>query len=134
VNFSPEQSHRFELLIVDDDAAFRDALRSILEPQFQLVEAECGEQALEIVERRPIDLAVLDMHMRRLTGLETLRQVRTIRPVFPAILITAQPTPQICEEAAQLDVYRVLPKPVPRRDLESTITSALRAMYPDRVA
>jgi two-component system, response regulator PdtaR len=59
---------RYELLIVDDDPGFRETLRCVFEPHVQLVEATCGEEAIEIVRDRPVDLVLLDMHMRLLTG------------------------------------------------------------------
>ncbi len=70
----------FRMLIADDDPGFRETLRGIFEPCFQTLEAESGEEAIEIAEAESIDIALLDMHMHLMTGLETLRmlKIRTI--------------------------------------------------------
>ena len=58
---------------------------SIVESRgFRPVLAEHGEKALEIVQHEPVHLALLDMNMPRLTGLETLQLVRQIYAALPA--------------------------------------------------
>ena len=121
----------YELLIADDDPAFRETLRSVLEPRFRLVEATCGEEAIEIVEKRPVDLALLDMHMRVLTGLDTLRIVKTLRSLLPCILVTADATDELRRDAALAEAYTVLSKPVLRSELVTTVSTALRSAYDD---
>lgn len=127
----PGQTERYQLLVADDDAGFRAALREVLLPHVDLIEADSGEQALEIVEFRPVHIALLDMHMRVLTGLETLRAFKTINSVAPCILMTAHPTQELCQDAERAQVYTVLKKPIPRRILLTTVSSALRDAYHD---
>src|SRR5262245_40960139 len=80
----------YSILITDDDKGCREALRDIVEPEgFRTFLASCGEEAVDIVQQEPVHLALLDMHMPRLTGLETLQLVRQINLVLPCILITA---------------------------------------------
>lgn len=122
---------QYELLIADDDAGFREALRDVLEPHFPTVEASCGEEALEIVQRQEVHLVMLDMHMYELTGLDTLRMVKAIRAALPCIILTACPTEQLRHDAALAEAYTVLQKPATRRELVGTISSALDDVYHD---
>ena len=71
---------QFQLLITDDNPSFRSVLREVLEdrPFLVLHEAESGEEALEVVQSRRIDIVLLDMHMRLLTGIETLRAMKRL--------------------------------------------------------
>ena len=82
----------FQLLITDDNSAFRQVLRDALElastnvevveqshetashrgPILEVFEAESGEEAVEIVRKQRIDIVLLDMHMHIMSGLETL--------------------------------------------------------------
>ena len=80
---------QYQLLIADDDDAFRSTLCEIFEPFFRLIEAHSGEEALELAAHEEIHLALFDMHMQRLTGLEALRQLKEIHIIAPCILITA---------------------------------------------
>ena len=121
----------YELLLADDDAEFRRTLRLVLEPHVDLCEAACGEEAVEIVRTRSVDLVLLDMHMQALSGLDTLRLVKSLRATLPCIIITASFTDELRKLAAQADAFSVLKKPVTRRLLLSTVSRALEAAYDD---
>ena len=121
----------YHLLLADDDAGFRETVRGILEPYFLLFEAESGEEALELVERERVDIALLDMHMRRLTGLETLRILKSHNEVAPCILITADASEELRRDAREADAYCVLAKPVKKMDLVTSVSSALVDVYDD---
>ena len=121
----------YELLLADDDVEFRRVLRQILEPHAELCEAECGEEAVEIVRNRHIDLVLLDMHMQALTGLDTLRIVKEMRSTLPCIIITASFTEELHRSAVAADAFTVLKKPVTRRSLLLAVTGALEASYGD---
>ena len=125
------QGRPYELLLADDDAEFRRTLRQVLEPHVELCEAECGEEAIEIVRTRHIDLVLLDMHMQALTGLDTLRLVKALRSALPCIIITASFTEELQRSAAEANAFSVLKKPVTRRTLLSTVSRALEAAYDD---
>ena len=119
----------FRLLIADDDAQFREVLRALLEPFFSLLEASSGEEAIDIVGGERVDLLLLDMHMDRLTGIETIQIIKIILPVTPCILITADATEELVREATDADAYSVLKKPVRKADLMKTVESAMVAAY-----
>ena len=119
----------YHLLLADDDAQFREVLRSLFEPWFELVEAESGERAVEIVEDRRIDLLLLDMHMDELTGIETAQIVKRIDSHLPCILVTGDATDELVEEATKVDIWSVLSKPVSRLDLLDTVSAAFDAFY-----
>jgi|SRR5579872_2803027 len=121
----------YELLLADDDDEFRRTMRLVLEPHVKLCEAACGEEALEIVRTRHVDLVLLDMNMRALSGLETLRLVKSFRAALPCIIITASFTDELRRTATLADAFSVLKKPVSRRLLLRTVSRALEAAYDD---
>src|SRR5947207_13115776 len=100
-----KQGRPYELLLADDDAEFRATLRQVLEPHVELCEAECGEQAVEIVRTRHVDLVLLDMHMQVLTGIDTLRLLKSLRAALPSIIITASFTKDPRRTAAAADAF-----------------------------
>ncbi len=121
----------FRLLIADDDRGVREVLRAIFEPYFELIEAESGGEAVDVIEHVRIDIALLDMHMPVHTGLETLRVLKRIHVEAPGILVTAEATDLLRRDAAQADAFRVLAKPVRKAELVSTVDAALRFAYPE---
>lgn len=123
-------TQRFSILITDDDRGVREALGEIVETQgFRPVLASHGEEAVEIVQSEPIHLALLDMHMPRLTGLETLQLVRQINSLLPAILITADATLELMRQAFHAHVFSVVPKPVNPHVVLKTVVRALDRVY-----
>src|SRR5437764_15363749 len=107
------ESRPLSILITDDDRGCREALRSIVEPQgYRALLAASGEEALDIVREEPVHLALLDMHMPTLTGLETLQLVRQINALLPCILVTADASETLMRQARQPRVYSVIPTPV----------------------
>ena len=120
----------FSILITDDDRGVREALVEICQSRgFRPYQATCGEEALEIVQSEPVHLALLDMHMPGLTGLETLQLVRQINAVLPAILITADATLELIRQAFHAHVFSVIPKPVNKNVVLTTVVRALIRAY-----
>lgn len=121
----------YQLLIADDDSAFRDILRDIFEPWFSLLEAESGEQAIEIVEGERVDIVLLDMNMHQLTGIDTIRIVKRIDSRLPCILVTGECSDALQVEAESADAWGVLPKPVRKRELLQSVSTAIDSTYGD---
>src|SRR5438477_11796552 len=89
----------YSILITDDDRDCRESLREIMEPQgFRTLLAACGEEALDIVHDEEVHLALLDMHMPSMTGLEVLRLLRQMRDL-PVILVTGDVSASLIRQA-----------------------------------
>jgi len=121
----------YQVLIADDDAGFRDVLKDIFQPYFALIEAVSGEEAVDYVEHVKVDLLVLDMNMDELTGLETIRIVKRIDAHLPCILVTADATPELRQEAEAVDAWSVLAKPVRKLELLQSVSTAIGSAYGD---
>ena len=118
------------ILITDDDRGFRETLRGVFEPQgFHTLLAESGVQALEIVRSNDVHLLLLDMHMPRLTGLETLRMVKQFKSRLPCILLSAHPEEGLAEQAMKADAFSFLTKPFSRQAITNTVRIALAKTY-----
>ncbi len=120
----------FSILITDDDSGCREALRDIVEPEgYRTLLASSGEEALDIVRQERVHLALLDVHMPRLTGLETMQLVHQINDVLPCILVTANATEDLMRQAFTVRAYSVIPKPVSKNVLLYTVVRALMKAY-----
>jgi CheY-like chemotaxis protein len=118
------------LLITDDDLGFRQTLQGIFEPQgFRTLLAGDGEEALQIVRRHDVHVVLLDMHMPKLTGLETIRLLKQIKSLLPCILMSAQLDESIIEQAQRAQAYSVLAKPVTFRQITGVVRQALELTY-----
>jgi CheY-like chemotaxis protein len=118
------------LLITDDDPGFRETLRVLFEPKgFRTLQAADGEEALEIVHRQEVHLVLLDMHMPKLTGIETLQRLKEFRAMLPCILLSAHLDDSTIEQARLAHAYSVLAKTVTIRQITSTVFQALQRSY-----
>jgi CheY-like chemotaxis protein len=118
------------LLITDDDAAFRETLRGLFEPEgYRTLLAGDGEEALTIIRSREVHLLLLDMHMPKLTGLETLRRVKQLKAILPCILLSAHLDELLIEQARLAQAFSVLAKPVTFDRLTAIVRQALRWTY-----
>ena len=122
----------YSILITDDDRDYREALRELVEPEgYRTVLASSGEEALDILREEPIHLALFDMHMPRMTGVEAVEIVHQINAILPCILVTADPNEDVMRQAFRVRVYSVLPKPVSKNMLLYTMVRALMKVYGD---
>lgn len=118
------------LLITDDDQGFRETLRDLFEPEgFRTFLAEDGLEAFEIVQSESVHLALFDMHMPRLDGVEAIRKIHQIKPELPCILISAALDEMIIEAAREVYAFSILSKPCTRRQLTSVVYNAFQSVY-----
>lgn len=118
------------LLITDDDPGFRETLRIVFEPKgIHTLLAGDGEEALEIVRNETVHVVLLDMHMPRLTGLETLRMLKEFRAMLPCILLSAQLDELIVEQAKREHAFSVLSKTLTIGQITGVVRQALQRTY-----
>jgi CheY-like chemotaxis protein len=121
---------RPSILITDDDAAARETLREIFEPAgYRTFLAESGEEAIDIVLEEDVHLALMDLHLPKLSGLETMSLVRQIKGVLPMILITAERDENLLRKALSANAFCVLAKPVSKNVIIYVVTRALQKYY-----
>jgi len=117
--------HNIALLVVDDDEVFRSTLaRMFARRGFQVHEAADGESALAAALRRMFDVAILDLKMPGLSGVELLEKFRDAHSECEIIVLTGQGTIELAVQAMKLGAYDFLSKPFPIRDLEKLVAKA----------
>jgi len=120
----------YSILITDDDPASRETFREIFEPEgFRTLLAESGEEAIDIVKDQDVHLALMDMHLPKLTGLETMQIVRQMKGLLPMILISADHSDSLLRKALSAHAFCVLAKPVSKNAVIYVVTRALKKFY-----
>jgi DNA-binding NarL/FixJ family response regulator len=127
------------LLIADDHAIVRRGLRTILdvEPDLQVVaEAADGVEAVNIVLADRIDLAIIDIAMPRLTGLQAAERIRTTRPGTRVLILSMYDREQYLAQALACGASGYVLKQQADRDIVNASRAALRGqefVYPTRM-
>ena len=113
------------ILIAEDETIIRMDLRALLEAAgFDIcAEARDGEEAVELARREQPDLAVLDVKMPRLDGIEAARRILEERPI-PIVMLTAYGQEELVARAVEAGVFGYLVKPFREQDLLPAIRTA----------
>jgi CheY-like chemotaxis protein len=120
----------FSILVADDEKGCRDVLREIMEPQgYRTLLASSGEEALDVARDQPVHLALLDMHMPSLTGLETLLLLHQMNAMLPCILVTGDASESLMRQACQAQAYSVIHKPISKNVVLHVVVRALLRVY-----
>jgi len=117
-----------KVLVVDDEDAFRMLIAHTLGDEgFDVHEASNGEDALSMLRERSYDLALLDMKMPGMDGIEVLKAIRKESPLTECIMITGYQDITLAVESIKLGAKEFLTKPVNPGELIHRVKSVLRA-------
>ena len=122
------------ILVAEDETIIRIDLRELLERSgFEVcAEARDGLEAVELARREQPDLAVLDVKMPRLDGIEAARRILDERPI-PIVMLTAYGQDELVSRAVEAGVFGYLVKPFREQDLLPAIRTA-RARHDELAA
>jgi CheY-like chemotaxis protein len=105
--------HNLKILLIDDNEDFRVALRHLLmSNNFEIIEAGNGEQALETMAAQSPDMAIVDLDMPKMNGIEFSRRAKRADPGFPIIMVTAYSQFYSSKEIIAAGIDAFLQKPV----------------------
>lgn len=123
-------NNRYCILVVDDDRAHRTMLRTLLGGWgYRIVEADDGSTAVELVQKQPFDLVLMDIRMLRVSGLEALGSIKSYNPAIPVIIMTAYSSVETAIEALKKGAYDYLTKPLDFDKLRLTLERALEHLH-----
>jgi DNA-binding response OmpR family regulator len=115
-----------KILIVDDEPGIRDSLSDVLVQEgYQVVAAENGENAINLIENEQFDLMLLDIMMPGMSGVDVLRVTHRKVPDLKVILLTAHGTLETAVEALRLGAHDYLLKPASAYDILASISRGL---------
>jgi len=121
-----EKAKKSRIMIVDDEVDILLVLGEFLKSEgFTVMTAQNGKQAVEKVQEMPVDLALIDMAMPVMNGIETLKEIKRLKPEIPAIMITAYRDAEKVVEAFRLGAYDCIFKPFDLKYLRQAITAKL---------
>lgn len=117
--------HRYKILIIDDDRLLQQSLDDILSEKFDVSIVGTGEAALKHLKTYPIDLALLDIKLPGIDGIETLRLIRQMELEVAVIMMTAYEDVKSVVTAMKMGALDYLVKPLDIDELEVIIDKAL---------
>ena len=129
---SPASDPRPLLLLADDDSQIRQLLSEVGEREkFEVLEAADGAAAIEMLQRRHIDLVLLDLHMPRVNGLDVLRAVQASGTSSQIALMSGDASVEDAVQAVKLGATEYFAKPLDLPRVRALMRS-MRQQYLDR--
>jgi len=115
------------VLFVDDETDFLDTvLKRMKKRDVNVTGAESGEKALELLEREPVDVLVLDVRMPGMDGIQALREIKKNHPLVEVIMLTGHASMEVAIEGMELGAFDYLMKPVDIDELLYKIQDAYK--------
>jgi DNA-binding NarL/FixJ family response regulator len=114
-----------KIVIADDSALWRDRIKSLLidiDEVFVVSEAENGADALQIIREKEPDLAILDIRMPEMNGIEVLKKIRKLKMNVKIIILTNYPYPQYRKRCLEAGADYFLSKTEDFDDIKIVVT------------
>ena len=109
--------------IADDDPDIRESTRDVIASWHCVaLAATSGQEALNILDRRHVDVALCDLVMPGMDGAETLHEIRQRLPGLPVIMMSAMMTPDLRQHLCHLGAQTCLAKPMDRKELAPALS------------
>jgi two-component system, sensor histidine kinase and response regulator len=116
---------RRTLLIVDDEEGPRQSLRVIFKDDYNLLMANDGTRAIELAKQNKIDVAITDIRMVGMSGVELLEHLKKVDPGMEVIMLTAYETVDTLRLALRLGACDYLNKPFDISTMRKAVASAM---------
>ncbi len=115
------------IMVVDDDTQVRETIAEYLRFfEYEVLEADNGEEALKIFDDNRIDFIISDIRMPIMNGIQLLKTIRTLAPNLPIVLMTGYHPTQAQERAMPSKPDGFLIKPFPLQRLKELIEAKLQ--------
>jgi DNA-binding NtrC family response regulator len=123
-----DKTREIDLLLVDDDRELRSDIASYLAGRgFRVQSCGDGEEALAQADRRAFDVAILDVAMPGLSGIEVLQRLKSRGAECEVVMLTGEGTIETAVEAMKLGAREFLSKPIALRELDRLVRKAYEA-------
>ncbi|MCK8150964.1 sigma-54-dependent response regulator transcription factor ZraR [Citrobacter amalonaticus] len=117
---------KIDILVVDDDVSHCTILQALLRGWgYDVALAYSGRAALEQVREHVFDLVLCDVRMAEMDGIETLKEIKTLNPAIPVLIMTAFSSVETAVEALKTGAQDYLIKPLDFDNLQTTLENAL---------
>ncbi|MDY7033972.1 MAG: response regulator, partial [Thermodesulfobacteriota bacterium] len=99
------------VLVVDDELGPRESLKMILKPMFNVYTAKDGQEALEFIKEKSVNLVTLDLKMPGMSGIDVLKEIKKCNPNIEVIVLTGYGSMNTAVDALRCGALDYLTKP-----------------------
>ena len=127
-SLSAEDKARLQVFLVDDERSLRESCATVLQHQgYKVTTCRHGQEAVETLKRSACDIAIIDLYLTPVSGMDVLREALKANQNTIAIVITGNPSVESSLEAMRAGAWDYLPKPFSATHLEIIVGRAAHA-------
>jgi two-component system, sensor histidine kinase and response regulator len=123
---SPPPRRKGTMLVVDDEEGPRQSLRVIFKDDYEIFMAPDGKTAIELAQSHKIDVAVCDIRMQGMSGIEVLERLKYVDPSIEVIMMTAFETTDTMRQALRLRACDYINKPFDISTMRAAVSNAMQ--------
>ncbi len=136
---------KLKVLVVDDEPGIRSGINRILRNysvgfpfmeedfQFELIDAETGEKAIEIIESSPVDIILLDNKLPGINGIDVLEYISKQKYDVQVMMITSYASLDLAVKATNIGAYNFIPKPFTPDELKTAMEGITKHLFLKRM-
>jgi len=113
------------ILVLDDEKDACDLIERILSSAHEVTTFTEEEEAIDFARRNPVDLAILDIKLKVMSGVDVLARMKQDNPDMKAIMLTGYPTVETARRSLTLGAQEYLVKPIDIDELEQKVKKVL---------
>ncbi|MBI2370867.1 MAG: sigma-54-dependent Fis family transcriptional regulator [Deltaproteobacteria bacterium] len=113
------------VLVVDDELAIQESLRTILEEEYEVIPCATGADALKAVQDYPVEIVLLDIKLPGMDGLEVLQRIKGIDEGIEVIVVTAVQTTRMAINALKGGAFDYITKPFDVDEIKAVVRRGL---------
>jgi putative nucleotidyltransferase with HDIG domain len=116
---------REKILVIDDEMAPRESIRMVLKDDYSVSTAVGAHEGLDIMEKEPADLVVMDIKMPKMDGITALQEIKKRYPDTEVVLLTAYASLETARDAIRFGAFDYLIKPFDKDDVKLVVKKGL---------
>lgn len=118
---------KFSVLLIDDESEFLETLLKKLQKRnIKIAGAGSGEEAIKIIKETPPDIVILNVKLRGMDGIQTLREIKKTRPLVEVIMLTGHANLETAAEGIEAGAFDYLMKPTDTDELLYKLDDAFK--------
>ncbi|RPJ77567.1 MAG: response regulator [Deltaproteobacteria bacterium] len=103
----------YSILMVDDETDFLETMiKRLKKRNLKVTGAGSGEEAIKILKDTPMDVVVLDVRMKGIDGIQTLKEIKKMCPLVEVIMLTGHASLEVAVEGMEMGAFDYLMKPM----------------------
>ena len=114
------------ILVCDDEEGIRESFKLVLSDDYDVKFAVNGMEAMDLLKASTPDAMILDIKMPKQNGMETLRQIKKLKPRMPVIIVTGYQSVEMAQEALKNGAADYIPKPFESKKILKAISNIIK--------